>query len=378
MSGLKVRSIESRRDIEKFIRVPWSLYADDPQWVPPLRAELRSRLLPSKNPYFEHAEVAYFVGERNGHTVGRISAQVCGLAQEYQGRGTGHFGLFECEDCQETADGLFHAAEDWLRGRGMTRLMGPFNLSINDEMGLLVEGFHRPPSVFMGHHRPYYESLIRGSGLHREKDAYAYYLDITRPYPDRIQRILRVVERDRRIRVRPMDRKNIHRELEVMLEIFNEAWVKNWGYVPFTSAEVEHLERMVRHLIGADSVLLTEVNGEVAGFVVLLPNLNELIRDLNGKLFPAGWFRLLWRMKFARCSSVRVPLMGLREQYHRSHTGAAIAFLMIDRCRQVSLPKGVTHCEMSWILEDNLPMRGILDALNSTRDKVYRIFSKLL
>ncbi len=376
MSVLAVRKIESRQDIEKFIRVPWSLYADDPQWIPPLLAELRDRLRPGKNPYFEHAEAVYFVAERNGKTVGRISAQVCELVQEFQGRGTGHFGMFECEDSQETAGGLFRAAEEWLKLQGMTRVMGPFNLSINDEMGLLVDGFHRPPFVFMGHHRPYYESLVCASGLQKEKDVYAYYGDITAPYPDRVQRILRLAKRDKSIRVRPVNKRHVGRELDVMLQVFNEAWANNWGYVPYTQAEVEHLVQIVKRLIGAESVLLTEVKGEVAGFTIMLPNLNELVRDLDGKLFPAGWLRLLWRMKFARCSSVRVPLLGLRERYQKSHTGAVIAFLMIDRCRQSSLPKGVTHCEMSWILEDNLPMRGILEALGATRDKTYRVYSK--
>jgi hypothetical protein len=373
-----VRKIDPSSERERFIRVPWSLYGDDPQWIAPLLAEQRDRLNPRKNPFFEHAEVALFVAERRGRIVGRISAQVCELAQEYHGRGTGHFGFFECEDSQDTADGLFCAAESWLKRKGMTRFMGPFSLSINDETGLLVEGFHRPPFVFMPHHRPHYESLLRNVGLEKEKDVYAYYLDITRPYPDRVQRILKVAGRDKRYRVRPVDKKHIDRDLDVMLQIFNEAWEDNWGFIPFTRTEVAHLADDVKRLIGTESVLLAEVDGEPAGFVVRLPNLNEMIRDLDGRLFPAGWLRLLWRIKFARCSSVRVPLLGLRKQYQRSHTGAALAFLMIDRCRQVSLPKGVTHCEMSWILEDNLPMRGMLEALGSVRDKTYRIYSKPL
>jgi hypothetical protein len=343
-----------------------------------LLAELRNRLNPRKNAFFEHAEVVLFLAERDGKTVGRISAQVCELAQVHQGRGTGHFGFFECEDSQKTADGLFRAAERWLTQKGMTRAVGPFSLSINDETGLLVDGFHRPPSVLMGHHRPYYESLLDGVGLQKEKDLYAYYLDITRSYPDRIRRILDAADRNKKIRVRPVNRRYIGRELGVMLQIFNEAWEDNWGFIPFTPAEVAHLAQDIKHLIRTDAVLLTEVDGETAGFAVMLPNLNEVTRDLDGKLFPTGWLRLLWHMKFPRYRSVRVALLGLRKRYHRSHTGAAIAFLMIDRLRQISLPKGVTHCEMSWILEDNMPMRGILDALGSKQDKTYRVYSKRL
>jgi hypothetical protein len=340
--------------------------------------EQRHRLKPRKNPYFEHADTAFFIAERQGKPVGRISAQVCELVQKFQVRGTGHFGLFECEDSQETAEGLIHAAESWLQLKGMTNMMGPFNLSINDEIGLLVEGFHRPPFVLMGHHRPYYNMLMHHAGLRKEMDVYAYYLDITRPYTERIQRIMHWAIRDPGIRVRRIGGRSFRREMLAVLDLFKDAWSDNWGYVPPTQPEVDHLIHMLRHLLDRGVVLLSEVEGEAAGFMVVLPNLNEMIGDLDGKLFPAGWLRLLWRLKYARFPTVRVPLMGLRKKYQRSRKAAAIAFSMIDQCRQYFLPKGVTHCEMSWILEENGPMRKILEAADMTRDKVYRIYSKPL
>jgi hypothetical protein len=189
--------------------------------------EQRDRLNPRKNPYFEHADTAFFLAERQGKPVGRISAQVCELVQKFQVQGTGHFGLFECEDSQETAEGLIHAAESWLQRKGMTRMMGPFNLSINDEMGLLVEGFHRPPFVLMGHHRPYYNGLMNLAGLRKEMDVYAYYRNITRPYTERTQRIMHWATRDHGIRVRRIGNRDFRREMREVLDLFKDAWSDN-------------------------------------------------------------------------------------------------------------------------------------------------------
>lgn len=378
VSTLRVRRVDAAKGMEQFIRVPWQLYADDPHWVPPLNLDLQARLSASRNPYFEHAEAAYFIAERDGKTVGRISAQVCQLAQQHHGEGTGHFGFFESEDSRDTARALFATAEEWLKSKGMRRLVGPFNLSINDEMGVLVDGFHRPAFAFMGHHRPYYDGLFVGEGFEKEKDVFAYYANLERPYPRRIERALGEVSRDPRVRVRPMDRGDIRREVRVMSEVFNDAWQGNWGHIPITHAEAEHLERTVRSYLGSDSVLFAEIDGRVVGFIVVLPNLNEFTRDLNGKLFPTGWVRLLWRMQFARCGSVRVPLMGLRREYQRSRCGAAVALKMIDQSRHNWLANGATFCELSWILEDNAPMRRILEALGYVRDKTYRVYSKPL
>ncbi|WP_145174009.1 N-acetyltransferase [Rubripirellula lacrimiformis] len=376
MSTLIVRKIESSRDIQRFLQLPWALYQDDPQWSPPVLAEMRMRLNPKKNPYFEHAEAAMFLAERDGIPVGRITAQVCQLAQIHQQAGDGHFGFFECEDSQATADALFAAAADWLRQRGMKRMLGPFNLSINEEAGLLVDGFHRPPYVFMAHSLPRYQHNFDQAGFAKEVDLYAYLLEVEKAFPDRIERIIHSAARDPRIKLRTVNQRNLEAELHQVLSIFNEAWSNNWGHIPMTEAEVDDMAMMVRRLFGTDSVVLAEVGGEVAGFIVAIANLNELTADLDGRLFPLGWLKLLYRMKFGSCPSVRVPLMGIRPQYQSSRTGAAITFAMIDFCRQAYAPMQVKHCEMSWILETNSAMRGILEAAGSTLDKTYRIYSK--
>ena len=376
MNDVTVRQVHTRSDLSQFVDVAGGIYANDPTWVQPLTSEVRVRLSPRQNPYFQHATAAYFIAERSGKAVGRISAQICELAQHHQAAGTGHFGFFESDDCRETALALFAAAADWLKHRGMNRMVGPFNLSVNEEAGLLIDGFHRPPFIFMCHNPAYYAELFIAAGMLKEIDVYAYYLDISQPYPKRLERIMRSANRDQRIQLRNVSKLNLESELGILLELFNEAWGDNWGHIPMTTAEVNDLAMLIRRLFSADSVLLAEVDGECAGFIVAIPNLNELTADFRGRLFPLNWLKLLYRIRSNRCTSIRVPLMGIAQKYQNTRMGAAIAFSMIDRSRAVNVAKGVTHCEMSWILESNTAMRSILDASGSTLDKTYRLYSR--
>jgi len=375
---LMVHRVETRRDRDRFLRLPGSLYAGDPAWIPPLSALLRARLSPKKNPYFRHADMACFLAERGGRVVGRISAQVCQLVQQHHGQGTGHYGLFECENRQSTARALFDVAERWLKDRGMVRMLGPFDLSINDELGMLVDGYESPPFVMMGHHQDYYPPLLEDVGLDKEIDLHAFHLDISKAYTDRIQRIVQRASRDERITIRPVARRDQDRELRHVLDVFKDAWADNWGYVPPTDAEVEHLIRQLRPLLDRGLVIMADVSGELAGFMIVLPNLNEFISDLGGRLLPTGWLRLLWRLRYARFDSIRVPLMGICSKFHDTRIGASVAISMIDRCRASFLRQGVTQCEMSWVLESNDAMRGILNAAGCHPYKCYRVFSKSL
>lgn len=375
---LQIRRVATRRERDRFLRLPFSLYADDPAWVPPLLSLLRDRHSPRKNPYFRHAEVACFVAERGGKVVGRISAQVCQLVQKHHGQGTGHYGLFECENRLATARALFDVAEGWLKHRGMTRMLGPFDFSINDELGMLVEGFESRPFVMMGHHRDYYASLLDEVGLGKEMDLYAYHLDLSTEYTRRIERIVRRVSQDSRIVIRSVGRKDQDRELRYVLDIFKDAWSDNWGYVPLTDAEADHLISQLRPLLDRGQITMAEVDNETAGLIIALPNLNEFISDLKGRLLPTGWLRLLWRLRFASFDSVRVPLMGICSKYHDTRIGAFLALSMIDNCRAHFLRQGVTQCEMSWVLESNAAMRGILNAAGCRPYKRYRVYSKSL
>lgn len=368
---LRIIPVQDRRMLRRFIRLPWSIYAADPAWVPPLRLERRNHLSP-RNPYFAHADWQAWLALRGDRAVGRISAQIDRLYREHHDESTGFFGLLEAEDDQETFAALFAAAEHWLQAQGMRRALGPFNLSVNDECGLLVEGFETSPMVMMGHARPYYGPRVEAQGYSKAKDLLAYLIDLDFALPEAIRRW----RMPRDLRIRPLRRARLDQELELLREIFNDAWSQNWGFVPFTEAEFTRLGRDLARLVNDDYVQIAEVGGEPAAMMVGLPNLNEAIRDLNGRLAPFGWLKLLWRLKVRHPATGRIPLMGVRKRYQRSLLGAALAFLLMDAVRVAGRKRGVEQAELSWILEDNMPMRNILEAIGGRAYKRYRLYGK--
>jgi hypothetical protein len=308
--------------------------------------------------------------------VGRISAQIDELhIQRYQDA-TGFFGMLEAEDDAETFQALTETAERWLHGNGMRRILGPFNLSINQESGLLVEGFETPPSIMMGHARPYYGSRIEEQGYQKEKDLLAYIVQIGFALPPSAQKLMTRTTRD--LRVRPLRKSHFSEDLEILRDLYEDAWSQNWGFVPFTRAEFKQLGTEIKLLAGEEFVQIAEINGKAAAMIVVVPNINEAIRDLNGRLFPFGWLKLLWRLKVAHPKSARVPLMGVRRSYQDSLLGPALAFMVIDAVHAPAAKLGIREVEMSWILEDNLGMRNIIESIGGTVYKRYRIYGKEL
>ena len=371
--SLRVVPVEGRRGLRQFIRLPWSLYRDDPAWVPPLLMERRQHLS-SRNPFFEHAKCKFWLAYRGETPVGRISAQVDQLHLERYEDSTGFFGLVEAEDEAETFQVLMDAAETWLRDQGMRRVLGPFNLSINQECGLLVEGFDTPPAVMMGHARPYYSARVEESGYRKEKDLLAYRVDAD----FELTRAMRAViaRAGKHVHVRQLRKARFSEELQILQDIFEDAWSQNWGFVPFTKAEFEHLGQNLKHIVYDDYVRIAEVDGSPEAMIIGIPNVNEVIRDLNGRLLPFGWLKLLWRLKVNRPKTARVPLMGVRRRHHNSLLGAALALMVIDRSRRPGVDYGVKEVELSWILDDNKGMRNILESLGGVVYKRYRIFAK--
>ena len=372
---LRVVPMEGRRGLRQFIRLPWSLYRDDPAWVPPLLME-RHQHLSSRNPFFEHANCRFWLAYRGATLVGRISAQVDQLHLKRYEDSTGFFGLLEAEDEAETFRALMNTAETWLLDQGMRRILGPFNLSINQECGLLVEGFGTPPSVMMGHARPYYSARIEENGYRKEKDLLAYHI-----HSDfQLTRAMRLVIKraKKRVHLRPIRKSIFKEELRILQDIFEDAWSQNWGFVPFTKAEFEHMGKSFKLLLPDDQVQIAEVDGVPAAFMVAVPNVNEAIKDLDGKLFPLGWLKLLWRLKVAYPKSVRVALMGVRQRDQNSRLGAALAVMAVEAARPPAVKRGVLSAEMSWILDDNMGMRSIIESLGGEVYKRYRIYSKEL
>ncbi len=376
MTDIQILPVDGKTLLNRFIRLPERLHRGDAKYIAPLHLERLDALTP-KNPFFGHADVQFWIACRGGRDVGRISAQIDHQALAVRPDATGHFGMIAAEDDAEIFKALITTAADWLRARGMKRIQGPFNLNINEEMGLLVDGFDTPPMLLMGHDLPYVATRLEEQGFVKEKDVYAYLYDITVDLPAGARRLLdRPLPKE--ITVRRLDLKRYDEEVRTITDIFNDAWANNWGFVPLSAIETDHLAKSLKPLLDPRLVSIVEQNGEPVGFLVCLPNLNEAIRDLGGKLFPFGVVKLLWRLKVSGLKTARVPLMGIRRKAAQGVIGKLLPFLLIDVVRKEAAKMGFTHVELSWILEDNMPMRHINESLGGVAYKTYRIYEKPL
>ncbi len=376
MSGVEIVPVEGRALLNRFIRLPGRLHRGDPNYVAPLHLERRDALT-AKNPFFSHAEVQFWLARRDGRDVGRISAQVDRQALALRPDAPGLFGMIAAEDDPEVFQALVETAAAWLRARGMRRMQGPFNLNINEETGLLVDGFDTPPMLLMGHDLPYVGKRLEALGFAKAKDVIAYLYDVTVDLPASARRLL-----DRplpaEVAVRRLDLKRYHDEVRTITAIFNDAWADNWGFVPLCEAETEHLAKSLKPLLDPRLVSIVSLRGEPVGFLVCLPNLNEAIRDLGGRLLPFGWAKLLWRLKVRGVKTARVPLMGIRRAAQQGIIGKLLPFLLMDAVRRDAAGMGFERVELSWILEDNWPMRHINESLGGVAYKTYRVYERAL
>ena len=374
---LRVVPVQSARDLRRFIKVPWEIYRNEPNWVSPLLVEQRHQFT-KQNPFFEHAHAQFWVAYRGARPVGRISAQVDHLHIERYADATGHFGLLEAVDDPEVFASLFATAEQWLREQGMRRVVGPFNLSINGDIGLLVDGFDTPPMFLMSHGHPYYDTRVAEQEYRKSKDVVAYLLDPT-PEPPRVMReSARRANASGRIRFRPIRMAQLSDDLAILSDIFNDAWSENWNFVPFTKAEFDDIGSSLKLFMPPEFVQIAEVDGEPAAMLVIVPNVNECIRDLNGHLLPFGWLRLLWRVKRTGARTARVAQLGVRKVFQRSSLATALVFGLINAVREPVLSRRVERLELSWTLEDNHPMRRIKEVLGARKYKTYRLYEKSL
>ncbi len=371
--SVDVVAVGTPAELDRFIRLPAQLHAGDPSFVVPLQLERREALSPARNPFFQHAQTQFWLARRGGRDVGRISAQVDTLVHD---PAVGHFGMIAAEDDPAVFAALFAAAEAWLKGRGKTRVLGPFNLSINEETGLLVDGFDTPPMLLMGHDARHVAGRVEALGYVKAKDTIAYLYDIGKDLPPAARRMM-AKPRPAGMTVRHLDTKRYRAEFDTVTAIFNDAWSQNWGFIPFTEAEIAHMAKSMKPLIDPDCVAIVEMNGEAVGFGIALPNLNEIIADFDGRLLPFNWARLLWRLKRG-ARTARVPLMGVRRSFAHGLIGGLVPYLIIDEMRKGLLAKGTREVELSWILEDNRPMRSMIESLGATPYKTYRVYEKNL
>ncbi|MGD9811950.1 MAG: N-acetyltransferase, partial [Sphingobium sp.] len=345
--------------------------------------EVHGLLTPGKNPFFEHAEAQYYLARRGGRITGRISAHIDRLAltmspEQGMGPGTGNWGMFEALD-GESAAALIAAAEGWLRDKGMTHVLAPISLSIWEEPGLLTQGHDQAPTVMMGHHLPRFEGWVDEAGYEPAKQLRTYELDITQQFPPLIQRIVQSGEKNDRIRIRRVDKKRFDEEAAIILAILNDAWGDNWGFVPITDAEVAFTGKKLKPIVFEDLIRIAELDGEPVAFMMTLPDLNEALKPLDGKLFPFGWAKLLWWLHRPQCRTMRVPLMGVVKRLQASRMASQLAFMMIEYIRRDAVAKfGSTRGEIGWILDDNQGMNAIADAIDSHVNKVYTVYRKSL
>ena len=374
-AAITVHPVTNRHELRTFIDIPWRVYSDDPMWVPPLRLERRLHF--SKfNPYFKHAEWQAWIAYRGNLPVGRISAQIDQLHRQRYGADTGHFGLLESVEDTEVFAALTYTAETWLSERNTKYVSGPFNFSINQECGVLVDGFDTPPMVMMPHSPKWYGRLLEERGYQPLKDLLAYWVNLDFKVP-RFMRTL-LGKFSSRIHLRMIRRNQFKAEMEILRDIFNDAWSDNWGFIPFTEAEFSELGSVFRILLRDEYMWIAEVDGVPAAFLVAIPNLNEIFAKFNGNLFPNNWLRLYKHVKYSEFRSIRVPLMGVRKQFRNTPLGITLAFMVIDAPRQRPLAMGIREAELSWILEDNIAMRTMLNSIGSKEYKRYRIYGKKL
>ena len=380
-SPITVTALRGRRDRNRFVDLPYRLHRSDPSWVPPLRQDVHRLLNRKRNPFFDHGEACFWLAWRDGMPVGRISAQINYRHLETHHDETGHFGLLEAINDQAVFAALQSVAENWLRERGMRRILGPYSLSMNDDIGVLVSGFDTPPMVGMPYTPPYYANRLVAEGYTKAKDLHALRVtiaDIVTKHLVQLEKVTARLRAEGRLSVRHLDPARFAAEMRLALDIYNEAWTQNWGFLPVTEREAKQIIDQLAPVLPPQGVVFALADGEPAAMLVALPNLNEIIADLDGRLFPINWLKLLWRLRFRKPKAARVILTGVRPRYRRSALSATLVILMLAEVLNAARRAKIETVEFSWILEDNKPSLEGAHAIGARLDKLYRIYAKPL
>ncbi|WP_296720913.1 N-acetyltransferase [Erythrobacter sp.] len=382
-SEIRIEPVVDKRGRAAFVDCGRAFSDRLDNFVPQIRSEQIELVDPAKNPFFGHARVQLFIATRASQPVGRISAHIDELAlampaDQGFGPGTGFFGYFDAED-EGVAHALLATAEAWLVQQGMHRVVGPISLSIWEEPGLLVSGQGHPPMIMMGHHPAHYAGWIEAAGFVRAKTLYTYDLDITRGFNPLIQRIIKSGQRNERINVRRVDKSRWDDEVAIILAILNDAWSDNWGFVPFSPAEVAYAGKKLRPIIHEELNMIAEVDGRPVAFMLTFPDVNDALGKIRGKLFPFGWITMLRWLRHPKGAGMRVPLMGVLKELHNSRMASQLAFMMIEEIRQQATGKfQSTRGELGWVLEDNQGMVAIADTIASEVNREYAIYERSL
>lgn len=371
----RIVEVVNRKQRRQFVSLPRSIYDDDPAWVPPLTSTVGATLDPRRGPFFEHGEAALFIALDRNIPVGRISAHINRSHNELHEDDVGFFGFFECVQSQPVCDALFDHAEKWLTSKGMRYARGPMSFTINDEVGLLIRGFDYPPKIMMGHNPPYYQQLLETRGYEKVKDLMAWDY-VTNDVPELATRLASRVQEKEGLTIRQVEAGNIGREIHVIMDVFNSAWSENWGFVPLSETEVRKTAADLEMIIDPRIALVAEFEGEPVAIAIAFPDVNQLIMDLNGRLFPTGAFKLLRRIKQRQYTDARLVLLGIRKEWRKKLSGLSMALYvqMHSRCRSIGLRGG----ELGWTLEDNHRINRGIELMGGIPYKTYRVYQKEL
>lgn len=380
-SDLDIIPVTDAKLTQVFLRLPNEIYKSDSYWRPQLNFERAAHLNPKKNPGAATLENRkLFLARRHGKFVGRIAAFINPAHNRHAKANDGFFGFFDCVADADIGKALLEAAEMWLRERKVDKIIGPANWSVNEECGLLVEGFDTPPVVMMPHGQPAYQAMIEGQGYIKAIDMLAFQAELAAGYPRPkiTQMMVTSAERNKDIVIRPMRTSKFLDEVNVVMGIFNDAWSDNWGFIPFSDAQILHMAKEIKPIMFKEGLWVGEYKGEPIAYIWMIPDLNEAIRDLKGSILPFGWAKLLWRLKVKGVKQARIPLMGLRKEFHNTRTGLSIVASLCEAVFEAARQKGFTHCELSWVLEDNPGMISICEQASATAYKTYRMYEKTL
>lgn len=380
LNGLEIKKVKSKADIRQFLNLPYDLYRKDDMWRAPLRFERQDHLSPEKNPTLETISDQKFLAYRGGKCVGRIAAFINSAHHDQHNDGAGHFGFFDCEENEATGLGLLAAAETWLKSMAARKMIGPCNWSVNEETGLLVDGFDTPPVILMPYGRSYYQQRLEKVGFKKAIDLYAFQAELAAGYPRprQTQTMVRLAEQDKRVSFRTVNMKRFDEEVRTSIDIFNDAWSENWGFLPFTPKQQAHMTKDMKPLIDKDLYLIGEIDGDPAAFITMIPDVNMAAHGLDGRLLPFGALKLLYNLKVKGVKQARIPLMGLRRHWHNKRQGIALIAQLCETIFANARSKGYTHCELSWILETNASMIRICEQASAQRYKTYRMYEKSL
>ena len=363
----------NRRRLRKFIKFPWNIYRDDPNWVPPLIFDQLQFFTPGKNPYLSHSKAQLFMAFRGEEPVGRISAHENNQHIRVHKDGAGFFGFFECINDQPVANALFDAASSWLRDRGLKTMRGPLSFSVNHEVGLLIDAFDEPPLIRTTYNPQYYAGLIEGYGLQKIQDLYAYAMFESEEFPKRLRDIAVFVLEDPKLVVRTMDVRDFKHEVDRIRKIYTEAWSENWGAVPLTEEEFDRIVGELKLIYDRDLSFIAEYDGEPAGLSLVLPDMNQALKKAGGRLFPLGLLKILWHKR--KISSWRMPVLGVLKKHRMRGIEAVFCCRTYDAAKK---NRNYRKCELSWILESNVAANALLKKMGARRSKTYRIYEKRL